>query len=190
MVNTTPKSEGEWTPEGKIDRRDFLRKSLTWWVALAAVGILWFNTIPILAEKLEEDAKNTKALKIKETQVAPELKDFETSINVATENLLDAYETLEFDVAEKYFTDNYNKSRLSPIFRLMLLLNEINMSWSLMINDNIKQRMNNALFKYSQIGSWDSSTFEAILVSRSYLFAKKYPQLAPVIEEWKKKNWK
>jgi hypothetical protein len=34
-------------------------------------------------------------------------------MNVALENLLNAYESLEFDVAKKYYTDNYKNADLN-----------------------------------------------------------------------------
>lgn len=179
MVNIT-KGGDEWAPKNP-ERRDFLKKSLTWWAALAAMGILW-TWLTWCKTQTDRDEEIVEVTKI---QPLSETKDFDESLKNTIENLMDLYESLELRVAENFYTTN-EKDFVGLLNTIATTLYDIRISQLVKIENNIKQRMDNMIFKI------DSKSIGWILIikwleKKCELFAKKYPQLVPVIEKWNKR---
>jgi hypothetical protein len=197
MVNTTPKGADEWTPKVNRERRRFLLQ-LVATTSVAVWAWIWWDSVN---NKREKDSKIRKKREIESIQPVIETRDFDENIENTIENLMDLYENLELMVAREFYMNNKSWQELyflNVIGTTLhdLTLDEENMYWNkpkppniVKVNDWIKQRMNNMIFQienkftgWAIIAEWLTKKYE--------LFAKKYPQLAPVIEEWKKKNWK
>ncbi|MCK9273144.1 hypothetical protein M0P65_06385 [Candidatus Gracilibacteria bacterium] len=182
MVNIT-KGGDEGAPKVNAGRRDFLKQSLTGGVALGAMGILGAGLTGCKTQK-DRDEEITKIQPLTET------KDFDESLKNTIENLMDLYESLELRAAKEFYTTNKLSGNVYLLNIVALALNDITRSQLAKMDDNIKQRMNNMIFKINNKHSGQAIIEEGLQFYSSDLFAKKYPQLVPVIEEWKKKNGK
>ncbi|EKD66301.1 MAG: hypothetical protein ACD_49C00052G0013 [uncultured bacterium (gcode 4)] len=177
MVNT-PKNGDNETPEVDTGRRKFLTKL----IAVTSVAVSVWIWIDYEIDKL----KRIKALKVKETQVVSEVKNFNNSFNTATENLLDAYEALEFDVAEKYFTNNYKNADINQLISLSMVITTLKKVQKL--DDNIQKRINDMILNFTNEDYQNLWKIEWGITYSNDILAKKYPTLVPVIKEWKKKH--
>jgi hypothetical protein len=89
-------------------------------------------------------------------------------------------------VAKKYYTDNYKNADLNWLINLSIAITNLRIEPK---NDNIQKRIDNMFFKFNMHGDWNHGGIEMKMLYSDF-YTKKYPQLIPVIEEWKKKNWK
>lgn len=170
MVNTLEvTSENTGVDTG---RRDFLSK----WAALTAMAILWWVWLTWC--KTQTDTK-----KIKEVSSVCEDVNFKSLMYIAGIKLIAAYEVMEYNVVKNFYNKNVNHIDVSNLIGLSVALHNIQ---SLIIDDDVKKRMANMSFKFDSHLFWGVNV-ESSIRSGFDFFAKKYPDLIPVIEEWKKR---
>jgi hypothetical protein len=106
-------------------------------------------------------------------------------LNSAIENLIDAYEVIELDLVQRFYTYNYTDDDLNNLISILTAIKntrdatKINKKTQEKINTIIYMLYGHPVFSYSEIESAFANTD---------IFEKKYPQLIPLIKERKRKN--
>jgi len=167
------------------ERRDFLTK----WAALAAMGILWV-WLPWCRTQADREEEVTKIQPMSNLKYELlEMQDLNEWIKNTIEKLMLLYESLELKTAKDFYITNEVSGNIYLLNIVAVALNDMSTSQLVKIDDNTKQKMNNMIFKVESKFTASQIIIDG-LDNNPGIFAKKYPQLVPVIEEWKKKNWK
>lgn len=181
---TTEQELTETTPiivNNNISRRGFLNTIAT--VAVWALWILELKESNDIQEKILKTV--TTSEKINGSEVNPESKDYDHILNSAIENLIDAYEVIELDLVQRFYTYNYTDDDLNNLISILTAIKntrdatKINKKTQEKINTIIYMLYGHPVFSYSEIESAFANTD---------IFEKKYPQLIPLIKERKRKN--